>query len=349
MKRRSFVLGGFLTLVLFCGLLSGAIPARAAFSDVPENAWYTEAVNWCREYGIANDGESFFPESVMTRAMVATALYRASGSPGVSTLSKFSDASADAAISWAAETGVVTGYGDNTFRPDNPVTRQQFAAMLWRSVGSPAADAGMDYADEASISSYAKTAVDWARVTGVILGKDGNRFDPHGGATRAQAAVILYRCLKEKRDAVSDEASLLLTINGTSVEVKWEDNASVRALRELAAQKPVTIQMSPYGGFEQVGALGASLPRQDAQMTTDAGDIALYQGNQIVIFYGSNSWAYTRLGHIGNLNRQELQNLLGGNGVTAVFSLSDSDAAVSDASAVYMTKDISPEGLVKAY
>ena len=81
------------------------------------------------------------------------------------------------------------------------------------------------------------------------------------------------------------------------------------------------LAMSPYGGFEQVGSLGASLPREDAQTTTDAGDIVLYQGNQIVMFYGSNSWAYTRLGKISGLSRQELQNLLGGDGVTVVLSV----------------------------
>ena len=323
MKRRNSLFAGLLAFVLLCGL--GGIPAKAAFSDVPQGAWYAEAVNWCREQGIINDGTVFRPEAVMTRAMVATALYRASGSPSATASGRFTDVPANsrdaAAISWAAGAGVINGYDDGTFRPDNPVTRQQFAAMLWRSAGSPAADTGTDFADEASISSYAKTAVDWARDAGVILGKDGNRFDPGGGATRAQAAVILYRYLtQEQNGRLPDEKSLTLTINGTPVEVNWEKNASVDALLELVSQGSVTVSLSPYGGFEQVGPLGTSIPREDVQMTTNAGDIVLYQGNQIVIFYGSNSWSYTRLGHIQNLNRQELRALLGGDGVTAVFS-----------------------------
>lgn len=263
--------------------------------DVPEGAWYTEAVNWCQKHGMINDGDAFFPQSVMTRAMVATALYRASSSPDVLVMSNFSDTSADAAISWAAEKGVITGYDNNTFRPDKPVTRQQFATMLWRSVGSPATNAETDYADEAIISSYAKAAVAWARDTGVILGKDGNRFDPHGGTTRAQAAVILYRFQKA---VVLDDALLSLTINETSVEVEWEDNISVKALRELAAQNTISIQMSPYGGFEQVGSLGVNIPSDDRQITTEAGDIVLYNSSNIVLFYGANSWSYTRLGKI---------------------------------------------------
>ena len=144
---------------------------------MPEGAWYAEAVNWCREHGVVNDATAFQPETVMTRAMVATALYRAAGAPDVSANAReFTDVSGNDAVAWAAETGVVNGYDDGAFKPDNPVTRQQFAAMLWRSAGSPAADNGTDYADENAISSYAKTAVDWARDTGVILGKDGMKL-----------------------------------------------------------------------------------------------------------------------------------------------------------------------------
>ena len=117
------------------------------------------------------------------------------------------------------------------------------------------------------------------------------------------------------------ESVLTLTVDGQVLTVEWEENASVDALRELVKEAPVTVSMSPYGGFEQVGSLGTSLPRDDAQTTTDAGDIVLYQGNQMVLFHDSNSWSYTRLGHIENMNREELRNLLGGNGVTAVLSL----------------------------
>ena len=96
---------------------------------------------------------------------------------------------------------------------------------------------------------------------------------------------------------INEEAgeSMILKINGEDYPVEWENNESVEALKTLC---PRTVEMSMYGGFEQVGSLGSSLPRNDEQTTTDYGDIVLYSGNQIVIFYGSNSWAYTRLGHI---------------------------------------------------
>ena len=107
---------------------------------------------------------------------------------------------------------------------------------------------------------------------------------------------------------------LQLSIGNTPVPVTWEDNESVQALRELAHEEDLSVQMSMYGGFEQVGSLGQSLPRNDVQTTTDYGDIVLYSGNQIVIFYGSNTWAYTRLGHV-DLTKEEMTELLGGGDV----------------------------------
>ena len=119
------------------------------------------------------------------------------------------------------------------------------------------------------------------------------------------------------------ETMLELEINGTPVSVKWEDNESVRALRELAAKEPIVIQMSMYGGFEQVGSLGTSIARNDVQTTTSAGDIVLYSGSNIVIFYGSNSWAYTRLGRITGMTDSELSELLGNGDVTVTMSIKE--------------------------
>ena len=116
------------------------------------------------------------------------------------------------------------------------------------------------------------------------------------------------------------EKSLRLLINGTPVSVGWEENESVEALARLAAAEPLTVQMTMYGGFEQVGSLGSSLPRNDVQTVTQAGDIVLYAGNQIVLFYGSNSWAYTRLGRITDVSAEELRNLLANGDVVITLS-----------------------------
>ena len=111
---------------------------------------------------------------------------------------------------------------------------------------------------------------------------------------------------------------LKMKIDGQELTVIWEDNESVDALLALASDSPITVEMSMYGGFEQVGSLGTNLPRNDVQTTTQAGDIVLYSGNQIVVFYGSNSWAYTRLGHI-DLTQQEMSDLLSHGDVTVTL------------------------------
>lgn len=98
-----------------------------------------------------------------------------------------------------------------------------------------------------------------------------------------------------------------------------EENEAVASFVEMMRENPVSIQMSDYFGFEKVGSLGTSLPASNSQTTTHAGDIVLYNGNQIVIFYGSNSWSYTRLGHMDDLTGWE--EALGSGDVTVTFSL----------------------------
>ena len=116
------------------------------------------------------------------------------------------------------------------------------------------------------------------------------------------------------------EKTLQLKIADTVVEVEWEDNESVEALKELCKEGPLKIRMSMYGGFEQVGPIGTSLPSSDEQMTTSAGDIVLYSSDQIVVFYGSNSWDYTKLGHIKDLNEAGMKDLLENGDVTITIS-----------------------------
>ena len=123
----------------------------------------------------------------------------------------------------------------------------------------------------------------------------------HGApAAEVQAASTHVESASEVGETNEMEDSMRLLIGETEVPVTWEENASVEALKEL---------------FEQVGSIGKSIVRDDKQTKTNYGDIVLYSGDQIVIFYGSNSWSYTRLGHI-DLTQQEMQNLLGGGDVS---------------------------------
>ena len=119
---------------------------------------------------------------------------------------------------------------------------------------------------------------------------------------------------------VEESDELKMRINGTAVTVQWEDNEAVAALKEAVKDKPLTVQMSMYGGFEQVGSLGMSLPRNDTRITTSPGDVILYSGDQVVVFYGSNTWAYTRLGHITDKTPAELTQLLSNGNVTITLT-----------------------------
>ena len=125
----------------------------------------------------------------------------------------------------------------------------------------------------------------------------------------------------EEGEEVNNEMKMNVQVGGSTFTATLEKNEAVDALVEMMEQGPVTIQMSDYSGFEKVGSLGTSLPTSNQQTTTHAGDIVLYQGNQIVMFYGSNSWSYTRLGHIDDLTGWE--DALGSGDVTVTFSLED--------------------------
>lgn len=119
----------------------------------------------------------------------------------------------------------------------------------------------------------------------------------------------------------NSEMQMNVQVGSSTFTATLEENEAVDALVEMMEQGPVTIQMSDYSGFEKVGPLGTSLPTSNQQTTTQAGDIVLYQGNQIVMFYGSNSWSYTRLGHIDDLTGWE--EAVGSGDVTVTFSLED--------------------------
>lgn len=94
---------------------------------------------------------------------------------------------------------------------------------------------------------------------------------------------------------------IVITANGVDFVAELEDNPAAEALAEMLGRGPVSVALSDYGGFEKVGPLGASLPTSDERITTRPGDIVLYQGSQLVAFYGSNTWPYTPLAHVGDL------------------------------------------------
>ncbi|WP_037586711.1 cyclophilin-like fold protein [Stenoxybacter acetivorans] len=120
----------------------------------------------------------------------------------------------------------------------------------------------------------------------------------------------------------AEAPKLIITIGSNQFTATMTKNSSAAALIELLSEKPLTIQMRDYGGFEKVGALGRDLPTNNEQITTTAGDLILYQGNQLCIYYASNSWNFTRIGKIDNVTSDELKKALGHNDVSVTLSVS---------------------------
>lgn len=171
------------------------------FVDVTEDAWYYEAVKYVYENGlmIGTADDTFAPNSTLSRAMVAQILYNLEGQPTADGESTFTDASghwAANAIAWAQETGVVSGYENNTFRPNRAVTREELAQMLYnyaqyKDYDLTATGDLSQFSDGDKVQDWAEEAVSWANGNGLINGHDDGTLEPGGNATRAQAASIL--------------------------------------------------------------------------------------------------------------------------------------------------------------
>ena len=169
------------------------------FTDVSEGDWYHDAVAYCWENGIMDgtSGTAFAPNMILTRAMMAQVLYNLADGTA-STAAGFPDVAASAwyadAVNWAAANGYVTGYDNGSYGPEDSLTREQLAVILYRYAGSPAPAGSLDgFADAASASAYAVDALRWAVGEGLLTGKDGGRLDPTGTASRAELAQILAR------------------------------------------------------------------------------------------------------------------------------------------------------------
>ncbi len=126
-----------------------------------------------------------------------------------------------------------------------------------------------------------------------------------------------------KEEEPMKQAQFYITASSTTFTADFADSDSADAFRELLGEGDLTISMSDYGGFEKVGSLGASLPRKDTQISTSAGDIMLYQGDQIVIFYGTNSWSYSHLGRIEDASADDLLSAFGKGDTDITFSLTN--------------------------
>ena len=172
----------------------------SGYTDLDMGAWYHDGIHYCLDEGLM-DGVGtglFAPNATTSRAMIVTILWRLQGSPEVQAAEAFDDVAPDAwyarAIAWAVAEGVADGYGGGLFGPNDAITREQLAAMLWRYAGKPEAEDALSvFTDGADTSGWAQQAMSWAVARGLITGVDSDSLSPKGQATRAQTATILMR------------------------------------------------------------------------------------------------------------------------------------------------------------
>lgn len=329
MKRRLLSL-----MLVFCILSLTTLTACAAaepgdaagsFTDVASDAWYAEAVAFCARQGIMGGTAqtAFSPDGSMTRTMLVAVLHRMAGSPAPTGAPDFTDAEKGAwyagAVAWAAENGVLSGYGDGKFGIDDPVTREQMTAALWRYAGSPAAAPSEVFSDTAAISDWALPAVGWARGDGVLDGREGNRFAPKAEVTRGEAAAILYRYLQRNQDEAPSSDTLVISVGDRRFTAALEENDSARTLTQ---RLPMTITMGELNGNEKYFYLPEDLPSAPERPgTIEAGDLMLYGSDCLVLFYESfvSSYSYTRLGRIAD--PEGLADAVGDGNVEVTFQM----------------------------
>ena len=127
--------------------------------------------------------------------------------------------------------------------------------------------------------------------------------------------------MKKTDESTLADNQIRVTVGSSSFIVNLEDNETAKALREMITDEDLTISASNYGGFEKVCQLGKTLPRNDEQITTEAGDVMLYSGNKIVFFYGANSWSYTKIGKVEASSIEELESVLSGSETEVILSI----------------------------
>jgi flavodoxin len=195
------------------------------YSDVAANAWYAEAAQYCRENGLMNGtgGDAFSPDDTMTRAMLATVLYRIAGTPTVTGSDAFTDTEDGTwytdAVLWASQQGLVNGYGNGLFGVEDAVTQEQIVTILWRYTGTPAAT-GAAPTSAGAISDYAVTAVSWANANGIVGGQNEAAFVAGNDALRAQVAAILMHYAQLSAQTPADQPSASAPDNTPDTQTK---------------------------------------------------------------------------------------------------------------------------------
>lgn len=195
--RRSIADGDSITIPLDGSAKVEIVDNSKHFDDVPSNYWAADAVAFVSSHELFNGTASgqFSPNLPITRGMLAMALHNLESNPAQALISGFGDVQSDAwyseAVTWVSERGIVSGYDNGQFGPDDDITREQLAVILWRYAGSPSSGQTLRFTDANQVSSWAKNALCWAVGEGIINGRANNILEPKGKVTRAETAYIL--------------------------------------------------------------------------------------------------------------------------------------------------------------
>ena len=299
MRKKLLAVMTALSMLFMLSVLTVSACAAAGdtgFADVDADAWYAEATAYCREHGLMNgtSATTFKPENNLTRAMLVTVLYRSAGSPAVAGADCFTDTVDGAyyadAVVWATQQDIVSGYGNGLFGTNDPVTREQMAAIFWRYAGSPESSAPNSFRDADTVASYAVDAVNWADENGIIVPVSDNVFAPKSNATRAQAASALMNLdLSKQTDPTPDPAdgsSILIayfSFEGHTKQIAEDIYAQVGgSLFEITPEKPYT------GTRNDLSGIASAELRENARpaLATHVDNMDQYD----VVFVGYPCW-----------------------------------------------------------
>lgn len=285
-------------LTLAVSVVAFAAVEDTGFSDVSADSWYAEAVMYCREHGLmAGIGNSqFAPESDLTRAQLATVLYQIAGSPAVTGQDEFTDTPDDAwyadAVRWISRQNLMGGYGGGLFGPNDPVTREQMTAILWRNAGSPAVEGTGNYSDAASVASYAAAAVAWASANDMVRPVSSGVFSPKANATRAQVADALmnYGRMGNPSTTPSGGARVLVAYfsatNTTKPLAEYIADSLDADLYEIVPQTPYTAADLNYGNSSSRTTVEMNDPNARPAISGSVEDMAQYD----IVFLGYPIW-----------------------------------------------------------
>ncbi len=204
--RKSVADNGAVTIPLDGSAKLEIVDNSGTFADVPATSWAADAVAFASAHELFNGTApgQFSPEAPMSRGMLAVVLHNLENNPTQALTGVFADVDNGQwyaeGVSWAAAQGIIGGYGNGAFGPNDNITRAQLAVMLWRYAGSPAAtDRELHFADAYKASDWAEEALRWTTERGILNGKGGGILDPTGQATRAETAQMLYNFLHKRK------------------------------------------------------------------------------------------------------------------------------------------------------